>query len=100
MSPALAGFLLLGVLGFVLALIGFLDVVRGTPVRVVRPSRNSKLPAVDEPAFRQAIELLSKTRLSEGNGVEIFWNGDQTYPRLWNDLRGAKRSITLQLYYN
>jgi cardiolipin synthase len=46
------------------------------------------------------MELLSKTDLLEGNSVEIFWNGDQTYPRLWADLRAAKRSITLQLYYN
>jgi cardiolipin synthase len=26
-------------------------------------------------------------------------NGDGTYPRLWEDLRSARRSITLQLYY-
>lgn len=97
---AYIGFLLLGLLGGVLALIGFLDVVRGTPVRDVSAFGDDKLPPVDGQAFRNAMELLSRTELVDGNGVEIFWNGDQTYPRLWNDLRDAKRSITLQLYYN
>jgi len=45
------------------------------------------------------MELVSRTALSEGHCVETFWNGDQTYPRLWADLRGARTSITLQLYY-
>src|SRR5690242_16132988 len=97
---AYIGFLLLGLLGGVLALIGFLDVVRGTPVRDVRAFGGGTLPPVDGQAFRNAMELLSRTELVDGNGVEIFWNGDQTYPRLWDDLRDAKRSITLQLYYN
>ena len=97
---AYVGFLLLGLLGGVLALIGFLDVVRGTPVRDVTAFGAGELPPVDGPAFRNAMELLSRTELVDGNGVEIFWNGDQTYPRLWDDLRNAKRSITLQLYYN
>jgi cardiolipin synthase len=37
--------------------------------------------------------------LQAGNVVEVCLNGDQTYPRLWDDLRSAKQSITLQLYY-
>jgi cardiolipin synthase len=101
MSFGNVGFLILGILGGVLALIGFLDVVRGTPVRDVKPfDDDGPLPAANEPAFRKTMELLTKTDLLEGNTVEIFWNGDQTYPRLWADLRNAKRSITLQLYYN
>ena len=97
---AAIGFLLLGLLGGVLALIGFLDVVRGTPVRNVTPFGDGELPPVDAAGFRRSMEVLSRTELRDGNGVEIFWNGDQTYPRLWADLRGARRSITLQLYYN
>ena len=100
MSPANIGFLVLGLLGGILALIGFLDVVRGTPVRDIKPFDQAALPAVDEPAFRETMQLLSHTDLRDGNAVEIFWNGDQTYPRLWDDLSGAQRSITLQLYYN
>src|SRR5689334_21616637 len=100
MGVANIAFLVQGLLGGVLALIGFLDVVRGTPVRRVKSFWPDPLPAVDEPAFRKTMELLSKTDLLAGNSVEIFWNGDLTYPRLWADLRSAKRSITLQLYYN
>src|SRR5688572_12920415 len=100
MSFGNVGFLILGILGGILALIGFLDVVRGTPVREVKPFDDGPLPSANEPAFRKTMELLTGTDLLEGNSVEIFWNGDQTYPRLWADLRSAKRSITLQLYYN
>jgi cardiolipin synthase len=94
------GFLAVGLLGGILALIGFLDVVRGTPVRDVKPLGREELPSVDDPAFRESMELLSKTALLGGNTVEVFWNGDQTYSRLWEDLRSATHSITLQLYYN
>ncbi len=91
-------FLLLGLVVGVLGLIGFLDAVRGTPVIKVLPF-GADLPAVDDPAFRTSMELVSRTTISPGNDAEIFWNGDQTYPRLWADLRGAQRSITIQLYY-
>src|SRR5687767_13988092 len=42
---------------------------------------------------------LAGTWLAQGNRVEVLLNGDGTYPRLWQDLRSAKQSITLQLYY-
>jgi cardiolipin synthase len=94
------GIVLLGLLLGVFALIGLLDAVRGTPVRRVLPFRTETLPGSDDPAFRAMMELAGRTRLCDGNQVEIFWNGDQTYPRLWDDLRSARESITLQLYYN
>ena len=100
MSFGTVGILIAGLLAVVLALIGFLDVVRGTPVRDVKPFAQDPLPSVEHAAFRESMELLSKTSLLDGNSVEIFWNGDQTYSRLWDDLRAARRSITLQLYYN
>ena len=90
----LVGGLLIGALGF----IGLLDAIRGTPIRKVLPF-GADLPAIDDPAFRTTMELVSRTAMCEGNAAEIFWNGDQTYPRLWADLRGAAKSITLQLYY-
>ncbi|MFL5560655.1 MAG: phospholipase D-like domain-containing protein [Gemmatimonadaceae bacterium] len=90
--------IVLGLLVGALGLIGFLDAVRGTPIAHVIPF-GPPLPAVDDPAFRISMELVSHTMMCEGNRVEIFWNGDQTYPRLWADLRSARRTITLQLYY-
>lgn len=90
--------LLLGLVVGVLGLMGLLDSVRGTPVDAVVPF-GPELPAVEDPAFRREMELLSRTPLSGGNDVALFWNGDGTYPRLWEDLRSARESITLQLYY-
>ncbi len=95
---AIAAFIIAGLLVGALGLIGFLDAVRGTPIKRVLPI-GPALPSVDDPAFRTTMELVSRTAMCEGNHAEIFWNGDQTYPRLWADLRGAKRTITLQLYY-
>jgi cardiolipin synthase len=90
--------LLGGLIVGVLSLIGLLDAVRGTPVRKVLPF-GRELPSVDDEGFRCTMELASRTPMSHGNDAEIFWNGDQTYPRLWEDLRGAREAITIQLYY-
>ena len=94
-----AGFLLLGIVASALALIGFLDAVKGTPVKRVLGFGGARLPAVRDTAFLASMELVSRTALAPGNRAEFFWNGDQTYPRLWLDLRDARQSITLQMYY-
>jgi cardiolipin synthase A/B len=31
--------------------------------------------------------------------VELALNGDGTFPRIWDDLRAARRAITIQMYY-
>ena len=95
----IALFIIAGLLVGALGLIGFLDAVRGTPIDKVLPF-GRELPSVDDPSFRTTMELVSHTVMCEGHEAEVFWNGDLTYPRMWADLRGAKTSITLQLYYN
>jgi cardiolipin synthase len=88
----------LGVVAF--ALIGFLYVTRGTPLRDVMALGDAEgTPPVGDPQFRRTMELHTGVELLEGNKVRVTTNGDQTYPQLWSDLRGAQRSITLQLYY-
>ena len=82
-----------------LATIGALYITRGTPVRRVRSSAGGELPGAAEEEFRSTVELLTKTELRPDHAVDVFACGDELYPRLWEDLRGAKRSITLQLYY-
>jgi cardiolipin synthase len=90
--------LLVLVLG--LALIGFLHVTRGTAVRHVRGVGADGVPvAVGEPQFPLSVTLLTGAWMAAGNRVDIALDGDGTYPRLWEDLRSARRSITLQLYY-
>ena len=84
----------------VVALIGFLSITRGTVVRHVRGVGADGHPvAPAESQFPLSVAMLTGTRLHAGNQVEIALNGDGTYPRLWNDLRSAQQSITLQLYY-
>jgi cardiolipin synthase len=100
MTWANAGFLIAGLIVGVLALVGLLDAVKGTPVTRVLNFDGSPLPSVRDEAFLPNMELACRTELHPGNAVEILWNGDEMYPRLWDDLRGATHSITIQLYYN
>src|SRR6478672_4244346 len=94
------GLILVGVLIAVLILIGVLDVVRGAPIRAVGiPGDPTGCPPIDDPFFREAIELMTDVRLAPGHQLEVFINGDETYGRLWADLRSAKSSITMQMYY-
>jgi len=94
------GFILIGVLIAAALLIFFLDVVRGAPVESVgMPGDATSCPAINDPFFCESIELLTHVDLRPGHEVEFFINGDETYPRLWEDLRSAKKSITMQLYY-
>lgn len=93
-------FLLLGVLIAGVLLIGVLDVVRGTPIHTVgADTEGDSCPPITDPFFRESFELLTHVTLQPGHKVEFFINGDQTYPPLWEDLRKAKLSITLQMYY-
>jgi cardiolipin synthase len=91
---------LAGLVLAVFALIGILYITRGTPVRAVYAFGDpGGPPAINEPQFRRTTELLTGLQLVEGNAIQVTINGDQTYPQLWEDLRSAKRSITLQMYY-
>lgn len=84
----------------ILALIGFLQVTRGTAVRHVTNVDASAAPiGVGEPSFPLTATMLTGSWIASGHRVEIMLNGDDTYPRLWEDLRSARESITLQLYY-
>jgi len=83
-----------------LALIGFLHLTRGTAVRHVRGVAVDGAPiGVSDPEFPVMAMMSTGAWVGSGNRVEVMLNGDGTYPRLWDDLRSAKRSITLQLYY-
>jgi cardiolipin synthase len=83
-----------------LALVGFLHLTRGTAVRHVRGVAADGAPiSVGEPEFPLMATMATGASLAPGNHVEVSLNGDGTYPRLWEDLRSARKSISLQLYY-
>jgi cardiolipin synthase len=99
MSPANIAFLIGGLIVALLAFIGLMNAVKGTPVKCVQQLGDGQPAPVDQPGFRTALELVSRATLHPGHTVELFVNGNETYPRLWGDLRAARESITLQLYY-
>jgi cardiolipin synthase len=83
-----------------LALIGFLHLTRGTAVRHVRGVASDGVPiGVSEPQFPVVVTMLTGASILPGHRVDVVLNGDGTFQRLWEDLRSARLSITLQLYY-
>ena len=84
-----------------LALIGLLSMLRGTPVSRVRAlGREPQVAGVRDSAFPRLMQLYTGTSLTGGNRIEVLSDGDGTYPRLWRDLGAAARSITAQFYYS
>ncbi len=92
---------LLGIIiGLFFALVGFQHLTKGTPIKVVKTFDDAEEPpAVSDKAFRETIGLHTGCVLNDGHVVELMTCGDDTYPRLWADLRAAQSSITLQMYY-
>jgi cardiolipin synthase len=82
------------------AIIGVQHVSRGTSIRHVHGVGVDGRPVSPrEPRFPISVEMLTGTTLRSGNRVDVTLNGDQTFPRLWADLRSAEQSITIQVYY-
>lgn len=83
-----------------LALVGILSITRGTPVEaVVAIGKKTGPPAVTDSLFSRMTELYTGLHMTSGNAAEQVNNGD-VYPRLWKDLREAKQTITVQMYYS
>ncbi|HEX2778324.1 MAG TPA: phospholipase D-like domain-containing protein [Gemmatimonadaceae bacterium] len=93
------GFVLGGLIIGLLTLTGLLSAVKGTPVNDVETPGAPYPPSVRDQGFREGMELVTRTPLAFGHRIEMFVNGDETYPRLWEDLRAARESITMQMYY-
>ena len=87
------------------ALVGLPHLVRDPLVRavIVRPGRDAGTsplpPGVLTPEFAPTFALVTGTFFTAGNQVDVLTNGDQTFERLWHDLRAAGRSITVRMYY-
>jgi len=51
------------------------------------------------PQLRRLLELYTGAQILRGNTVEPLFNGNETYSRLWADLRSARHAINIQSYY-
>jgi cardiolipin synthase len=84
-----------------LTLIGILSITRGTPVKAVVAFGDPQgPPAITDSLFVQSMELYTGIHLTGGNAAQQMLNGVGTYPPLWRDLRSAKHTITVQMYYS
>ena len=90
-GPALA------VLALLFAIAALLLLARGTPIEGVR-SLGGDAPA-ETGDFATMIQNLVPTRLEPGNRIELLVDGRGTFPRLFADLRAARESIAIQVYY-
>jgi cardiolipin synthase len=93
------GLVSLAVFVLAMALIGVLTVTRGTPIGRVVTLSDSGPPAIADSLFDRTFELFTGTHVSDGNSVRRADNG-AVYPSLWTDLRSARQTITVQMYYS
>ena len=83
----------------ILALVGLLSITRGTPVKtVVAIGDKNGVPAPEDSLFARTMALYTGLHITSGNAVEQVNNG-AVYDRLWPDLRAARHTITVQMYY-
>jgi cardiolipin synthase len=96
---AIGQWALIVLIGF-FTLTGLLYLLRGTVVRHVHGVGADGSPvAPSEPQFPLSVAMLTGATLLPRNRVDVALDGDGTFERLWDDLRSATQSITLQLYY-
>ncbi len=94
-------FTIVVILVLMLVMVGVLSMTRGATVRtVITEGDHEGPPEVSDPLFPRSIELFTGTHIEPGNKVEILLNGEGTYPRLWQDLQSAQKTLTVQLYYS
>jgi cardiolipin synthase len=62
--------------------------------------RVDRLPEIQlgEPAFFPTIEAYTDAPIVGGNRVQLLFNGDQTFPAMLREIRGAKSTITFAQY--
>ncbi len=84
------------IVGVILVIVVLITAATAPPERLVMPR---DVPAPDDLAFLDQVSLTSNIRFFDGNEVELVLDGRETFPRLFADLRAARRSITLHLYY-
>ncbi|HSJ12979.1 MAG TPA: phospholipase D-like domain-containing protein [Longimicrobiales bacterium] len=91
---------IMGSLLVVAVAIAVQHMMRGTPIERLRCiGGGEETLHAQHPQFRQAFELLTRTRIWDTNRLEVLFNGDQTYERIFSDLRAAERLIIFHVFW-
>src|SRR5687768_12859571 len=94
-----SGGAVLGMVILYLALIGGLLLTGRSGVRVVRHIEVGSAGGGVDARFADAAALLVGTSLAPGHRVHFMTNGNEVFPALWADLRRARRSLNVQMFY-
>lgn len=73
--------------------------VAGVACALPRSLRVTPKLEMGQPSFLATIAAYTDARFVAGNQVEILLDGDGTFPRLLDAIRGARRSVTLEQYF-
>jgi cardiolipin synthase len=82
-----------------LTVLGLQHALQGTRLGAVLTLDRGRLPSVRDPAFLRTVAAVAEVPMSGGHDVRLLAGGDQTYAALVSDLRAARRSITVAMYY-
>lgn len=82
-----------------LAYVGLLYLSRGNPIEQIRILDDGDPPEVSDSNFCRTIQFYVNTALDPGNRIELLVNGENVYPRLWDDLRNAQSLITWHVFW-
>jgi cardiolipin synthase len=87
-----------GFLLIVFTIIGMEFTLHGSHISRLQGVGNAA-PQVGDSLFSRTMEMFSGTHLTDGNHVTVLFNGEQTFPAIWKEMRGAKQTITIQMYF-
>jgi len=91
----------LAILVLLFSYIGILYLFRGTPmdrIRVLSDEGAEPTPVTDD-LFCDVMESQTGVEMEPHNTVEVLFNGDGVYPRLFEDLRAAEQLITFHVFW-
>jgi cardiolipin synthase A/B len=88
----------IGILTFLATALGVLLVANLTLGDKVIDERVPSLYSVDDPQFVRSISVLLGPSLLPGNRTRTLVNGDQIFPDMLEAIRGARRTITFEMY--
>lgn len=83
-----------------LVFVGVQYLARGNPIQRIRLMDDRKdVPAASDPGFSRLVEAHVGTSLEPGNHIDILFDGDEFYPRFFEDIRNARDLITWHVFW-